>query len=929
MTISDFGLFYHAVHGYPPFSWQERLLRTVASEGWPQTIALPTSSGKTSAIDLAVFHLALAAGKSASERTAPLRVFFVIDRRVVVDEAAEHALKLAQSLIQSKDEIVMSVAQALGTFGAKLPLDVAVLRGGMFRDNTWADEPNQPLVCVSTVDQVGSRLLFRGYQVSDQAKPVHAGLIGNDSLIIVDEAHLSQPFLDTLACIEGVQKNGANRRKIAHGVQLVRMSATIAGTAFRLDKTKDTDELLQKRLTASKPAELRSPAKGFEDELVRAAKQLSALPGVFITGVVVNTVEVARSVFEELRKSKDCEAILLTGRNRPFSSNKLWDKYKDKIAARQDRVSDGHLFVVATQTVEVGANLDFDTLVTESAPLDALRQRFGRLNRLGNRTEAQAILVRRPKEDPVYGEPTAKTWDLLLALDKVDFGVAAMDQALEGRDLRGVNTKSEQGPLIFPKYLEMWAQTNPPPDPDPDVAPFLHGASALEDADIQVVWRQDLLDDPIVKTWQNAWQDAVELAPPVSLESLPLPLGTLRRWLRGETKLNVADVEGPGKEEEPVRKDERKKAVLVWRGRSDGKPLTDVGNIRPGDVVVLPASYGGCDEFGWRPESRQAVEDIGDEANNLMAAKGLRNYRIRLDVYAGSLPKEQEQAFRALLDRVRAAREEDEEDTEAHKKIVEMLPPLPRKPRIDASGRLVTWPKSNPVENPIDPSLKPEDQDDDSAGLEREITLKDHTDGVVEHARKYASHCGLSSELVEDLVLAAKLHDLGKCDERFQVLLCGGSPTRAMRQKEPLAKSGGNQTLQERRKAQEAAQYPSGARHESSSVLLACQSGLLARATDKELVLYLIGTHHGYGRPLLPFWKEDEDETVTANLTGEKLQAGTGRELGRFDSGWIERFSRLNEKYGYWGLAYLENHLAPRRLRAIARGAKSKNRARA
>jgi len=71
------------------------------------------------------------------------------------------------------------------------------MRGGVVREDEWVDNPAQPAVITSTVDQIGSRLLFRGYGPGRLCQSVHAALVGCDSLILLDEAHCAVPFMQT------------------------------------------------------------------------------------------------------------------------------------------------------------------------------------------------------------------------------------------------------------------------------------------------------------------------------------------------------------------------------------------------------------------------------------------------------------------------------------------------------------------------------------------------------------------------------------------------------------------------------------------------------------------------------------------------------------------------------------------------------------
>jgi CRISPR-associated endonuclease/helicase Cas3 len=420
MTISDFPKFFAAVNGgREPFQWQVRLAGQVVASGWPGSLNVPTGAGKSSLLDIAVFTLALQAGHPPLERTAPLRIFFVIDRRVVVDQAYRRARHLSPALHEPAEPIIAEVAERLRSFGGDLPLADAELRGGMYREHTWADAPNQPLICVSTVDQVGSRLLFRGYGVNGRQRPIQAAFIALDSLIILDEAHFSQPFAETvIAAQRWMEIEG---RAIAPGVGFVQMSATLEtdNTTFRLTPDERKEKRLAPRLEATKLATL---AKTPRLETDAAAAALKLLERHSTVAVVVNRVASARSIFEHLKQNlADGEVILLTGRIREWDRNRLLKKYQGRLNPDRVRSDEGRLCVVATQTIEVGADFDFDGLVTEVAAFDALRQRLGRLDRLGMLANTEVVILRRDVEDsedqhdPIYGEALDRTWKWLIS----------------------------------------------------------------------------------------------------------------------------------------------------------------------------------------------------------------------------------------------------------------------------------------------------------------------------------------------------------------------------------------------------------------------------------------------------------------------------------------------------------------------------------
>lgn len=661
----DFGAFFKAVYGYEPFPWQERLAAQVCGDGattgdWPRCIALPTAAGKTACIDVAVFALACQAGIPPEGRTAPRRIFFVVDRRVVVDQAYDHAQELANKLGNSEADILRRVAAALVHIGARKdrPLDVFALRGGMYRESAWVRSPLQPTVITSTVDQVGSRLLFRGYGVSDASKPLHAALVGNDALVLLDEAHCANPFDQTMTLVRKYREwTDKPEDSLALPFHFVTMTATPGGKVpeDKIERLGDDDRMhpvLGKRIAANKPARLvvAERAKGgkWREELVKVLVEHATLfqSGDRAVGIIVNRVATARDVAAKLREegAGGVEVILLTGRMRPVDRDAIMKKVEPLLSKNSKSNGDGMkpVFVVATQTIEVGADLDFHALVTECASLDALRQRFGRLNRVAARERAEAVIVIRAdqiadsEDDPVYGSSLAKTWTWLnehaeetppekpspageAAAKKgkptrgkgsgapsrgkaIDLGIATMEERTRGmtpEELAALNAPAPDAAVLLPAHLDMWCQTSPRPAPDPDPSYFLHGPQRGE-PEVQVVFRADLGDDT------SRWAEIVSLCPPSSSEALSVRLSDFRRWLRNQAvDERSTDVEGERTTDENGDGREGMRRALRWRGpESPGTDVIEVHDaVTPGDTYVVPIAT---------DEELQAAADLGD-----------------------------------------------------------------------------------------------------------------------------------------------------------------------------------------------------------------------------------------------------------------------------------------------------------------------------
>ena len=910
---------YFAIHQRNPFPWQNRLANQLAAgHGWPRLVGIPTGLGKTACIDIAIWSLAYQADLEPAERTAPTRLWWVVNRRLLVDSTYEHAERVAQRLADTPDGPVAAIASRLGHVGGRAtgagsPLEVIHLRGGgrsetnqqaRVRRRQRPSTPAQPAVICSTIPMFGSRVLFRGYGTSRSMRPVDAALAYTDSLVIIDEAHLAthlQQLLRDLAPLDSGDL--ATLPEVRRSPVVVALTATGDPDTDRFDlNSEDHDHpVIKQRVNAKKPVLIKKLNKATTPSKITVGMEsvvrdliLSSDPAVSL--VFVNSPSRARSLAQRLHTVRNADVVVATGQIRGYEAAKVTRDIIGQAGADRDRiVRTRHLIIVATQTLEVGADIDADYMVTEACGVRALTQRLGRLNRFGKRPHANGIYLHTPGKKgiwPVYGkEPATVLARLENCVDEE--GVVNLPPGTIRGVLGDPQDIPDPAPVVAAGILWEWIKTTTPIPGEAPVDPYFSGFDDLQ-RHVTVAWRAHL-PGPTERIWPK---------------------------LRADETVDVLVSEAV---EALERLDDRDRWTLV-DSRHRGATLGSPRDLTPGSTILVHPDVGLLDRDGhWDPRASDLVRDVSILRSGLPVAPGLLHR-----IYGETPPEGAEQAVRAIG----VARENDDaerSEEECHRLVTALRTPAP--PWIDNPAEwddfiadlsiglaervravqpvLVEHPDEVPRLPMPHPNtltqLTIHSDDDDELSLQYgnndPSTLSGHGDHTAAVAARVLAAVGISESLSRIVIQAARLHDIGKADSRFQTWLCPNWTRHdALRAKSGLPRSAwsGNRAR---------AGWPQGGRHEElSRRLVEAWLGNTHHDLDpyeSDLLQHLIVSHHGRGRPLvLPVRDRTTGNFLRYTVLGITVTVSPDLET----PDWLHprRFARLNHRYGPWELALLE-----------------------
>ena len=879
IAIDDFGDFFEAVHGAGkrPFAWQEDLLRRLVDTGtWPEQIIAPTGAGKSSVVEIHVFAVALFAVGAA--KRLPRRLAVVVNRRALTDSHAARAAKIRCLLEEAPadDSILRRVRDALVGLRAPdaedgAPLVTSTMRGAAATDRAWLNAPEACAVLCMTPAMWASSLLFRSYGASRLARPRLAGMLALDAAVVIDEAHLSRQILVTARRVGNLCARSAQRLGVP-ALQTVEMTATPSGDATDIVGVTTESLAHDVRLTAR----VRAPKSGryvettewpvngkmtrayrdeFVSQLLTAVEDARELlpDGPRTVGCVLNRVDSAVQVAKALdEQGLNCR--LWVGRMRPWDLERMRREEPGLFAVSGQPGID---VLVATQTIEVGVDLDLVHMVTELASASALAQRAGRVNRQGRRDRAWFTVVGPPREAPLSKDVlpyrnedllAARTWILNRAEDG-DLSPLTVSEKPKAPPAESSRRLLYQRPE--PWDAALWSKTSMRLVVEPELDLWIRDDLDPETGTVGLVLR-DLKDLPEA----TACETLVTEVPPQDCEVYPMTLATARKVvqrLREHTdhRLGRSVLWRDG-------------AVLpqwqatVFEDEDGGKSASRA--LRPGDLLILDASV---------PLLTSGV--VTDDGEDL----GMPVPCEELDGVAGVVTDPDELRGLAVL-------ESDE--------LCDLFP-----------GETVVWPPGrDEVDGPTwivrRSSVTPDDESDDRSAwsVSRRVLLADHNAAVAARAGALADGIGIEPKPAAALSEAGAWHDVGKNDARFQRLLWRGDPAG----REALAKSGGRSTpLGAVRRARADAGLPTGWRHELASAAAYWEQAESDGVGQefRDLVTRLVGTSHGHGRPLF-----DHDPVTAGPDHADALEELVG------EGEWESLIARTDRQWGHWGTSYLE-----------------------
>jgi CRISPR-associated endonuclease/helicase Cas3 len=427
MKSDSFEKWFYVLTQYEPLRWQSRLYEEhFKSNQLPQSVDVPTGLGKTAV--MALWLIARAQGAHL-----PRRLVYVVDRRAVVDQATEFAVRLREELDQPK---AAELKSALGLEGRSLP--ISTLRGQHADNREWLIDPSLPAIIVGTVDMIGSRLLFEGYGVSRGMRPYQAGLLGADALVLIDESHLVPPFEALLASIANDDRYSARNaadRAIVPAFRVLPLSATSRTSSANVFRLEERDyqnddgsaacQVTHQRLTARKRlTSIEVEAGKLVATLAEQAWRLAFPEGrpdgdvpAQASRIVVfcdrrkDAEKVKANLDKRAAPSKKGQAAqadveLFVGarraRERQLAANRL--KELGFIAGSQVP-RERPAFLVATSAGEVGVDLDADHMVCDLVAWERMVQRLGRVNRRGEGSATVVVVIAPPKNSNPPGDP--------------------------------------------------------------------------------------------------------------------------------------------------------------------------------------------------------------------------------------------------------------------------------------------------------------------------------------------------------------------------------------------------------------------------------------------------------------------------------------------------------------------------------------------